>query len=92
MSIINSKVLVVRQVSLSLEASDWELYSSMDGTKAIAESLNKQVAIAINESPNRKTAFKLSLEVLEHHKKYGAADSEGIAVLRKILDLVFGED
>jgi hypothetical protein len=92
MNIINSKVIVKRQVSLNLEALDWDLYSTIDGTKGVAESLNKQVSIAINESPDRETAFKLSLEVLEHHKKYGAADSEGIAVLNKILDIVYGID
>ena len=98
------KITVVSnpQVTLTLTADDWELYS--DSTlcsqghanletmwrEPVAVALNDQIANAINTSQNRDEAYRRCVSILERYSDTGAADTEGREVLYDILELTYG--
>ena len=98
------KITVVSnpQVTLTLTADEWQLYS--DSTlcsqghanletmwrEPVAVALNDQIANAINTSPHRSEAFHRCICILERYRESGAADTEGREVLYDILELTYG--
>ena len=93
------KITVVSnpQVTLTLTADDWELYSDdSDDTgryaarENVAVALNERIANAINTSQNRGEAYRRCVSILERYSDMGAADTEGRYVLGTILKLAHG--
>jgi PHD/YefM family antitoxin component YafN of YafNO toxin-antitoxin module len=99
--IFADKVTVVNnpQVTLTLSADDWALYSDSDSyedtrlyanREIVAVALNDQISNAINTSPHRSEAFTRCICILERYRESGAADTEGREVLWDILNLTYG--
>ena len=99
--IFEDKVTVVStpQVTLTLSADDWELYSDSDSyedtrlyanREIVAVALNDQISNAINTSPHRSEAFTRCICILERYRESGAADTEGREVLWTIFKLTYG--
>jgi hypothetical protein len=100
--IFADKVTVVNnpQVTLTLSADDWALYSDSDSyentrlyanRETVAGALNYQISNAINTSKHRSEAFHHCICILERYSESGAADTEGREVLWAILNLTYGE-
>jgi thioredoxin-like negative regulator of GroEL len=93
-----NKITVVSnpQVTLTLTADDWELYSDYDDTgryaarENVAVALNERIANAINTSQNRDEAYRRCVSILERYSDTGAADTEGREVLYDIFELAYG--
>ena len=96
-----SKITVVTnpQVTLTLSADDWALYSDSDSyentrlyanRETVAGALNYQISNAINTSKHRSEAFTRCICILERYSESGAADTEGRDVLYIILKLAYG--
>jgi len=81
-------VSIKRVVKLDLSKDDWELYNS-GAAFEVALKLNKEVAEAINGAESALDAMVAGDFVLDKYAEYGAADSEGYAVLRRIVEEVF---
>jgi hypothetical protein len=99
--IFADKVTVVNnpQVTLTLSADDWALYSDSDSyentrlyanREIVAVALNDQISNAINTSPHRSEAFTRCICILERYRESGAADTEGREVLWDIFNLTYG--
>lgn len=76
---------IKRSVSLSLSADDWSLYDR-PGRDDAAEGLNTLIAGEINSAPDRGSAIAACGPHLDYFRDYGAADSEGWAMVEHIIN------
>ena len=88
-------VIVTRKVELALTADDWSLYGDNDGHLTdrrieAAREINKVAEQALNNHSRTEAYWKIR-DVLDKYSKLGAADTEGYAVMHKLLDTVYGE-
>lgn len=87
-------LVVERTAKLSFTADDWQLYTSSfseEEIKDVAHAINKGVAEAIESGNDKGDATNKAIQVLRKYSKYGATDSEPIAFLGSVMDVVFGE-
>ncbi len=92
------KVKYKPQVTLLLTADDWQLYSgkgtSMDydiNRDTVAMLINENVAEAIAKADSRAEAYRGASRYLRMFDDYGAADTEGWAMLDYIFNAAYGE-
>lgn len=92
-------VTVIRNPSIKLEltADDWQLYSGEDYPyrDSVTVSLNRGVEDILNTSDNfysQVEKTKRCYALLNQYSAYGAADTEGCAVLDAILREFFGPE
>ena len=78
------KIKITRSVDLSLSADDWGLYG-LPGRDRAADGLNLLVSQSINAALNRAEAREKCTQHLDQFRAFGAADSEGRAMLGQIL-------
>ena len=74
-----------------MDASDWELYSLMDGAEEVAQKLNQKFQKLIAEGKNRGEVFREMDSLMDEYVKFGACDSEPSYKLELLLNQVFGE-
>jgi hypothetical protein len=92
-----AKVNAKRKVTVHLEfnADDWQLYGG-DGFDVsrdnVAHNLNTVISFCINKAANSAEAWALINDCIRPFAKYGAADSEGYALLEKIVTFCFSEE
>jgi hypothetical protein len=84
-------------IKLSLTADDWQLYSGDDYPyrDSVTVSLNRGIEDILNTSSNfysRVEKIKKCNALLGTYSNYGAADSEGYAVLDTILCEFYGTE
>jgi len=84
MAKINTRVIV----DLNLTADDWQLYDKLD-SDVIAGQLNQCIADAINNSMDQVDALRECDSILVKYAAWGAADSEGYAMLDRIMYKAF---
>jgi hypothetical protein len=82
-------------IKLDLTADDWQLYSGDDYPyrDSVTVSLNRGIEDILNTSSNfysREEKIKKCNALLGAYSNYGAADSEGYAVLDTILCEFYG--
>lgn len=82
-------------IKLSLTADDWQLYSGDDYPcrDSVAVGLNRGIEDVLNTSDNfysKEEKIKKCNALLATYSTYGAADSEGYAVLHTILCEFYG--
>ena len=84
-------------IKLSLTADDWQLYLDDDSGKyahreLVADGLCKGIEQILNcpETP-KKDKIRRCYKLLGYNANYGAADTEGYAVLDTILSEFYGE-
>lgn len=92
-------VTVIRNPSIKLDltADDWQLYDEEDcpNRNNAAEVLNRGIEDVLNTSDNfysQAEKIKRCHALLGAYSAYGAADSEGYAVLDGILSEFFGTE
>lgn len=83
----NIKVLIRLDLS-AMTWDDWQLYCKID-SELITQKLNRRVEEVLNNSTTRAEAWKRATEVLDHYSDWGAADTEGYAVLERLISLRF---
>jgi hypothetical protein len=82
-------------IKLDLTADDWQLYDDDGGEYArrelVADGLCKGIEDILNcpETP-KEDKIRRCYKLLDYNAKYGAADSEGCAVLHNILCEFYG--
>lgn len=76
-------------ITIKLTASQWALYSEMEGRDLVASALNAGAEKAINSSANRSEAEMKIAPILEFYAKFGAADTEGYRAMYDLLDVAF---
>lgn len=81
-------VNVTTQLRIALTADDWQLYDK-PGRQSAALELNKRVEAAINAAPGANAAYDLGECELAKFAAYGAHDTEGRAVLARLVALRF---
>lgn len=85
-------------IKLSLTADDWQLYDGDDykvWRDTVAEGLNRGIEDILNTSANfysRIEKIKKCNALLGTYSTYGAADTEGYAVLDTILCEFYGTE
>jgi hypothetical protein len=84
-------------IKLDLTADDWQLYSGEDYPyrDSVAVSLNRGIEDILDTSSNfysQAEKIKRCHALLNVYSAYGAADTEGYAVLGYILREFFGEE
>jgi hypothetical protein len=81
------------QVKLTLTADDWALYSGegYERRDVAASIMNEQIANSIHAAGSRSRAYTECQRVLQRWDEFGAADSEGWAMLDFIFRTVYGE-
>jgi hypothetical protein len=79
------------EVTLSLTASDWQLFHDMPGADQVATTLNVEVAARINTGVKGAELMRRCHNVLDEHSKYGAADTEPSGVLCELLVYLLGD-
>jgi hypothetical protein len=79
-------------VNIDHTADDWQLYSGMEGREDCAQRINAGVADAINRYQVRETAYDQAAQFLERKENhcFGAADTEGLVILDRIFQDVYG--
>lgn len=90
-SMNNVTVTIERRITVNLSASDWFLYTRMDGIEEIAKQINYEVEYAINRSETKGFAARQIAKTLEDFSKYGANDTEPVAVASQILNKAYPE-
>lgn len=70
---------------------DWDLYEGVNRTEAVAFRLNTRLAELVNRGEPRKDVEREMLKLMDFYSSNGAADSEPVALLNRVLDEVFGE-
>ena len=84
-------VTISRHISLDLSPTDWELYTNMKGINGASKFLNLNIADCINHAKSREEAWTSSMHFLDRMSDYGAMDTEPRYVLKRIINLFFGE-
>ena len=86
-------ILIDRKVRISADfgAEDWELYSNEESDD-IAEKLNKSLEFYVNNGYTKKEVYDNMMKIMYSHSKAGAADSEPLYFLEKVLNEVSGLD
>jgi hypothetical protein len=87
----NVSVTIERRITVNLSASDWFLYTRMEGIEEIAKQINYEVEYAINRSETKGFAARQIAKTLEDFSKYGANDTEPVAVASQILNKAYPE-
>lgn len=91
------------QVKLDFTASEWQLYTSMEGVEEVAQELNKGLSKAINEAWQMIDEGVGYNEALKHinqcfdnyirdYDDFGLSDSEPVYKKSEILTIVFNHD
>jgi hypothetical protein len=78
------------QVKLTLTADDWQLYGC-ERRDIAARTMNQQIADAIHCAGSRSRAYMECQRILKRWEEFGAADTEGWAMLDYIFCTVYGE-
>lgn len=81
----------VKVKDCNLTSTDWQLYSSLDCSDAVAE-MNKAVVKYCNTQYDRRTATEHIEKIMYKYKHLGAADTEPRCIKELILDAVFGKE
>ena len=83
-------VTISRQVSISLSADEWELYTSKPGAEAAALSINSAIEEAFNhQGEDRRGVTRAALIVMQQFDYLGALDSEPLRRLDQLADELF---
>jgi hypothetical protein len=77
-------------IQVTLDADDWELYSRMQRVDA-AKRLSMAVGCAINSAQSAADAWLMVQGILLTFDEWGANDTEGRAVARRLITQRFGE-
>jgi len=81
-------VTVKRSFKVALTAAQWALYS-IEGREEAAQELNKLAEEALNNSATEGEAAQAIALAQDRYSSFGAADSEGYAVMYKLLAVAF---
>jgi hypothetical protein len=94
---MNVFVLKGPSVAISASPDEWELYAAdqREGEQTrdfVADNLNKSMARIIANAPTRKQVSMMDIQMLlRSYSAWGAADTEGYAMVDQILNKVYGE-
>jgi len=77
-------------LQLSLTADDWQLYDTV-GREMCAETLNRSLEAAVKTSKSYREAWSQFGPCLKAARGWGAADSEGVALTDRILQVCYGD-
>jgi hypothetical protein len=91
------------QIKLDFTASEWQLYSSMEGVEEVAKEVNQGLSKAINEAWQMIDEGVGYNEALKHinncfdnyirdYDDFGLSDSEPLDKKSEILSIVFNHD
>ena len=87
-------VKTAKTVALTLDADDWELYTSSPALHARASeavaAINAAIQGAVNSGADRKAAAAAAHVAMRAHSGAGADDTEPRGVLADVLDEVYG--
>lgn len=86
------KKVTINELSIKLNAEQWQLYSDMSGAELCAHRLNRSLESMIKKGKTRKEIEDHMSEVFSKNGEWGAGDSEPESVLQDILDKVFHEE
>jgi len=81
-------VTVTRTFKVALTADQWALYN-IEGRDAAARALNKFAEDALNSCTTEGEAAQVIALAQYRYRSYGAADSEGYAVMYALLAVAF---
>jgi len=93
------KVFILKGPSVTISASpdEWQLFDAKtleeEQTRDfVADTLNKSMARIISRAPTRKEIDIRDIDLLlRGYSAWGAADTEGYAMVENILDKVYGD-
>lgn len=94
---MNVFVLKGPSVTISASPDEWELYAADQPEDEqtrdfVADNLNKSMARIIANAPTRKQVSMMDIQMLlRGYSAWGAADTEGYAMVDQILNKVYGE-
>jgi hypothetical protein len=78
-------------INPELTARDWELYSSMAGSKGAARKLNKALKDAVNSKGSTPQSVVMAMHpVMRELANFGADDTEPRYHLQAIIQKVYG--
>ena len=86
-----SKLNIRKTISPSLNARDWQLYSSSPKRESVAKELNLWLRVMVNGGQTRRETEKKMVEIMRTHADVGAYDSEPCGLLDEILDVIYGD-
>jgi hypothetical protein len=78
-------------LSINLTADQWQLYRSVDGVEKAAHALNKGIEKVLNEAMSPGQGYEAACAVMRNFRKYGACDTEPMAVLNRLHSMRFPE-
>jgi hypothetical protein len=83
-------ILIDRKVRISadFDVGDWELYSNEEA-EDIAEKLNKSLEFYVNNGYAKKEVYDNMMRIMYSHSKAGAADSEPLFFLERVLNEIY---
>lgn len=82
-------VTVETKLTINLTASQWQLYSSVEGVNHAAYAMNAAVQKALMEHTNPGEAYGAACKAMRQFRNYGAVDSEPLHVLDQLMQLRF---
>lgn len=81
-------VTVTRTFKVALTADQWALYD-IEGRDAAAHALNQWAEDALNTCTTEGEAAQVIALAQDRYRSFGAADSEGYAVMYELLNVAF---
>ncbi len=81
-------VTVTRAFKVALTADQWALYD-IEGRDAAAHTLNQWAEDALNTCTTEGEAAQVIALAQDRYSSFGAADSEGYAVMYELLNVAF---
>lgn len=84
----NVSITLRPHADIAMTKEDWHLYN-VEGAQLAALSLNEGAEEIINTSVDRMQAMHRLSRLLNKFSEYGAADSEGYAIVDALLDKAF---
>ena len=85
---------VTRKITVDFTAEQWGLYTNSYPKEcyAAAKDLNESLEVLYNDSRNQKAFVLMTMmNEMKRHRKYGAADSEAMWFLERVVNELYGK-
>lgn len=86
---------VTRKIKCDFTAEQWQLYTNSfpySETNRVAKDLNESLEVLYNDGRNQKAFVLMTMmNELKRFRKYGAADSEAMWFLERVVNQLYGE-
>lgn len=87
-----NNVTIEKNVTITLTAEDWELYTASMDCGGAANAINQVIEASFNSGKSKAEVMKAVLSMMKVYSKFGALDSEPLRKLDSLLSTLYQKD